>query len=213
MKTFATFQKFSSTEEAEELVQLLQDNNIEYEIVDNSFSVDLTFGSNRQTEKEVKVQQTDFPKVNQLLEKIAEKNIFPLNKDHYLQEFADDELLEIIQKPDEWSKEDYLIAIVLLKSKGKYFTQQQLDEFKQQRLQQLAKPESGNTFWTVLGYLFSLLGGLLGVFIGWHLMTFKKTLPNGQKVYTYTKQARSHGQIIFGLGLLCMVGWIIYKLS
>ena len=212
MRNFITFQKFTSKEAASDLIQLLQDNNIEYEIVDNSFSVDLTFGGDRQSEKEIKLQQSDFLKVNQLLDKNAEDNIKNIDRDHYLFEFNNEELTEIIQKPDEWSKEDYLIAKNILKTKGINLSEDKLEELKQERINELSKPESGDTLWTILGYLFSLLGGFLGVFIGWHLMTFKKTLPNGQKVYNYTDRARFHGQIIFILGLLCMIGWIIYKI-
>ncbi len=210
MNSFSTFQRFSSTEAASDLIELLKNNGIEFEVVDNSFAVDLTFGANTQIEKEVKLKETDFEKVNVLLENIAADNIKDHDNTHYLFDFTEEELIEIIKKPDEWSKEDYLITKKILEKKGIIFSTQQLIELKQERINELAKPESADKLWTMLGYLFSLISGIIGVFIGWHLATFKKTLPNGQKVYNYTEPTRLHGRIIFSIGLVYIIGWMLY---
>ena len=44
-----------------------------------------------------------------------------------------------------------------------------------------------------MGYFFTIIGGLLGIFIGYSLFTVKKTLPNGKKVYSYSENDRKHG--------------------
>ena len=209
-----TFQKFSSRDKAAELIDVLKTNDIIFEVLDNPPTVVLSlYGVQEPDEIIIKLRQTDFTKANDLLNKIAQDNLANLNKDHYLFEFTDEELLEILQKSDEWSKDDYLIAQKILIDRGKKYSKEQLIDFKRQRLQTLAKPESGNKLWTVLGYIFALFGGLFGVFIGWHLIAFKKTLPNGQKVLAYDKQSQKHGQNILIIGIVCFIGWLVYVLK
>ncbi len=212
MSDFVTYQKFWSIDEAVELIQLLKDNDIEFEVVDNSISVDVTFVPNRDREKEVKLRKDDFAKVDELLETIAENNLGNIDKDHYLFQFSQAELLEIIQKPDEWSKEDFLLAKHILATHGIAITSDQVKELKEQRLEKLAEPESGNALWTFLGYVLALGGGVLGILIGWHLMSFKKVLPNGERVYVYTKADRQHGNSIVVLGIVCLIALILYNL-
>jgi hypothetical protein len=212
MSDFITYQKFWSMDEAVELVQLLKDNNVEFEVVDNSISVDVTFVPNRDREKEVKLKREDFAKVDELLEKIAESGLENIDKDHYLFQFSQAELLEIIQKPDEWSKNDFLLAKHILTTQGVTITPDQVKELKEQRLEKLAEPESGNAVWTFLGYVLALGGGILGMLIGWHLMRFKKVLPNGERVYVYRKSDRRHGSIIFVLGIVCFFALILYNI-
>jgi hypothetical protein len=212
MSDFTTYQKFWSMDEAVELIHLLKENGIEFEVVDNSISVDVTFVPNRDREKEVKLRKEDFAKVDELLEKIAESNLENVDKDHYLFQFSQAELLEIIQKPDEWSKDDFLLAKHILTTRGITITSDQVKELKEQRLEKLSEPESGNALWTFIGYVLALGGGVLGILIGWHLMNFKKVLPNGERVYVYTKTARKHGSVIVVLGIVCFCTLILYNL-
>jgi hypothetical protein len=86
------------------------------------------------------------------------------------------------------------------------------DELKKERLHELARPDENNTAWIYIGYICAFLGGLLGIFIGWHLSTFKKTLPDGQKVYGYTTKHRSHGNRILMLGIVMMIFWISFRI-
>ncbi len=210
---FATFQKFSSEENALVLMNILSEERIDFEVANNSPSVNFTLNGTLQNEFEVKVRQEDFQRANQLLEKIARENIGNLSKDHYLFEFSDDELMEILQKPDEWGKEDYLIAQQILKDRGKIISSKQLENFKTQRLQALSKPDEGNTFWTIFGYISALLLGLLGIWIGWHLMGSRKTLPNGQQIFTYNEQNRLHGKRIVFIGISSMIAFIVYMMK
>lgn len=67
--------------------------------------------------------------------------------------------------------------------------------------------------WIYGGYLFALLGGFLGIMIGWHLSSHTKTLPNGQQVYGYSKEDREHGRIIWILGIVMFVIWLVIRFS
>src|SRR5690554_4395036 len=207
---FITFQKFNSAEDAKELISTLKDNGLNVQIEDASPSVDLTFSGNTlQNEIRVKVKQIDFETANQILEKKAKQLIDKFPDDHYLYEFTDDELIEIIEKPDEWSKEDYLLSQKILKDKGLEINKDKVEELRQKRIDDLRKPEKVHTGWIIFGFISTLFGGLLGIFIGWFYLTFKKTDPTGQRFYAYDQKTRIRGQQIFWLGLISLIIWII----
>jgi hypothetical protein len=56
------------------------------------------------------------------------------------------------------------------------------------------------------------LGGFLGVFIGWHLLTYKKTLPNGNRIYAYSGNDRKQGNRILVLGAIFIAIWVLYRI-
>jgi len=51
-----------------------------------------------------------------------------------------------------------------------------LAALSESRLNELRQPEPAQTFWIYAGYFLALLGGLLGIFIGWHLSSHKKNI-------------------------------------
>lgn len=121
-------------------------------------------------------------------------------------------MLDVIIKSDEWNKFDVQLAQKILVKKGKRLSNSEIEEIKRQRILDLAKPEKKQSEWIFVGYISSLLGGLLGIFIGWHLLTFKKTLPNGDRVFNYSNEDRKHGNQILILGIISIVIWTIIKI-
>ena len=117
-------------------------------------------------------------------------------------EFTNEELYEVLLKSDEWNAFDYSLAQKILIQKGKSIDKELLNTLKNERLKDLAKPEGNQKPWIISGYIFSILGGFLGLIIGYSLWTSKKTLPNGQKVNSYSENDRMHGKYIFYIGLI-----------
>lgn len=202
-ENYSIFKKFLTLEQANEVKELLKENGIESLLADNVPPVDVTFsGSTLQNEFEIRIKQSDFKKAEKILEKDAENLIDQIDKDYYLFEFTDEELYEILLKPDQWNALDYTLAKKILKQRGKPIDKELLNSLKNERLKDLAKPEENQNPWIIAGYIFSLLGGFLGLIIGYFLWTSKKTLPNGQKVYSYSANDRKHGKYIFYIGLI-----------
>lgn len=201
--TYSIFRKFSNLEQANELKQLLKEHGIESFVGDNIPPVDITFsGSTLKNEYEVRIKSSEFEKAQDILEKNAKKSIEQIDKDHYLFQFSNEELYEILLKADEWSPFDYSLAQEILKQRGKPIDEELLNSLKKERLKDLAKPEENQRPWIIAGYIFSVLGGFLGIIIGYFLWTSKKTLPNGQKVFSYTENDRKQGKYIFYIGLI-----------
>jgi hypothetical protein len=200
------YKRFYEQERATELTNILTDNGIDFEVTEDKENLDSLYGDKTFSKQYfVKINGDDFKKADSILLKLSEQEIDTADKDHYLYGFTDEELFEIISKPDEWNPFDFQLSKKILRERGKEINQETIDLLKKQRLNDLAKPEEGQRNWIYAGYLFALLGGLIGVFIGWHLSTYRKTLPNGQQVYGYKQEDRKHGRRIWILGAIMFI--------
>lgn len=214
MSDYTIFKKFPTEEQAIALFNLLSDNGVQSVVANNIPPVDITFsGSTLQHQYEVRVKQSEFEKAEKILEQNAENIIDQIDSDHYLYEFSNDELYEILIKPDEWSTLDYTLAQKILKERGKSIDQDLLNSLKNERIRELAKPEEGQEPWIYAGYLFSFLGGFIGIIIGYTLWTSKKTLPNGEKVHSYSESNQKHGKYIFYIGLVTLTIALFLRFS
>ena len=211
--TFSVFRKYPTMEQAKGLEKLLGKNDIKAFIVDNIAPVDSSFsGSTLQNQFEIKIQQSDFERAEKILYEDAENLINQVDKDYYLFDFTDEELYDILLKADEWNELDYKLAQKILTDRGKSIDTDLLKTLKRQRLESLAKPEENQKSWIIAGYVFAILGGLLGIFIGYSLWTSKKSLPNGQRVYSYNEKDRAQGKTIFYIGLIMIIFYMILKI-
>jgi hypothetical protein len=197
------------------LLDLLKSNNIEYQIENIAPSVDITFtggGEGLQDIIAIKLKSEDFSKVDNLLNDIAIKSLDLIGKDHYLYNFTNDELLEILENYDEWNRSDFALAKKILKDRGKEIAEDKVQELIDKKNAELRKPEKGNKAWLIFGYISAILGGFLGIFIGYYHFSFKKSLPTGEKIYVYDAETRKTGLQIFYIGIVSFVIWIVLKL-
>lgn len=208
---FLIFQKFSSQKESLDFGRLLNENGIRYLLEDISVNFDPIL-SNNEFGKEfcVKLQKVDFEKVNEILRQKVKEEIVEVTNDYYLLSFSNEELIDVIQKSDEWNKFDVELALELLKQRGNEVSELQISEITNQRITELSKPEEGQTVYIVIGYISAVCGGLLGIFVGWHLLSFKKTLPNGSRIYAYSESDRKQGNRIFVIGTISILFWFLY---
>jgi hypothetical protein len=210
---FITYQKFDDIVLAEELTDLLEENGIAHEVEEQQFQFDPSFVlSNAKIEYAVKIKSEDFERVTQLTQANEAENIEGVEPDYYLFGFTDEELMEVIAKADEWSAFDVVLARKILGDRGKAISDKDIATLSEKRIEVLEAPDPSQTAWIVIGYICALLGGLLGIFIGWYLTTFKKTLPNGERVYEYSERDRKHGRRIFYIGIIVLVLSIAYKI-
>lgn len=202
-----TFRRFNEPAMAKMLTDLLDKNGIEYEVEDNSLVFNPSFVANDELSKEycIKLRKHDFEQVNALVIADEEQNIDHVEPDYYLFGFSDDELRDILINYDEWGAFDIALAKKILKERGISIDDKEIAVIQAERLDVLSKPEEAQTIWVVIGYMCILLGGILGIFIGWVMWRMKKTLPNGERVYSYTERDRKHGKIIFILSTIMFI--------
>jgi len=209
---FITYQKFDDLALANALAEQLDSHQIKYVIVEESFSFDPSFAMNNALkEYAVKIRSEDFEQANQLLKQDEEIEVTEIGKDYYLFTFTDDELMEVIARADEWSPFDFVLARKILAERSKAMTDDTIAAIEEQRIEELKVPEPPQTLWIIIGYIFAALGGVLGIFVGWHIANYKKTLPDGERVYEYSDSDRRHGKIIFYIAIVVTAIAVIYK--
>ncbi|MEO6150941.1 MAG: hypothetical protein ABIN95_08785 [Mucilaginibacter sp.] len=209
---FITFRKFNDPALAEEMVMILTKNATPFSVTEEMLSFDPTFASSAEAAKDylIKIKQGDFLRAEDSINQSEKEQVDKVAKDHYLLDFNNVELIDIIAKEDEWSNFDVLLARKILTERGIDINESAL---KKERLETLRAPTKANTLIVVIGYLFALLGGGLGCFIGWRLAYAKTTLPNGERVFIYPTNDRKNGERMFWLGIAVFILVVIVKIS
>ena len=186
-----------------EITNLLKANQIAFKVVEDRENLDSLYGDKEFAKQFfIKIDEKDFSKADLIFEQQFLAEIKNVDKDYYLYAFSDGELFDIIRKKDEWGEFDFQLAKVILKERGKEVTAEMVTLLKEKRHQELSKPENDQTNLVYYGYAAALMGGFVGIFIGWHLNTHKKILPNGKQIYAYRDADRKQGLIIFVIGLI-----------
>jgi hypothetical protein len=64
----------------------------------------------------------------------------------------------------------------------------------------------------ITGYVFSLLGGLIGLFIGIHVWR-TNVVVQGEKIYKFDEQSRRHGKIMAIISIVLMLGGCLLQMA
>lgn len=207
---FVTYRKYANKESAIYVVNLLKKNDIANEYIENKSTLDSSFSSVLLNDFEVKIAQEDFIKADEVILLDTENYLKTLPQDYYLFSFSNEELKEIIKKKDEWNDLDYALAVNLLKSRGAEMTKDEILDMHNKRIEELRQPDRSSSKWIDLGYVFAILGGFLGFVIGYLLLTQKKTLPNGERVFANSLEDRKHGKRILYVALFFFMFYVFY---
>lgn len=213
MSEIVTFKKYPDVVQASELKEFLLKNNIECYLADNEPSVDSFILGTPMTDYEVKIKQKDFERATVLVEERSAGMLNNIDPDYYLFTFTNEELYDILLKQDEWNEFDYLLAKKLLTERGKTVDEDMIISLKKQRIADIAKKDPNEKVWMVAGYIFSLLGGFIGIIIGYMLWKSKNSLPDGKSVYSYTEKGRNHGFTIFCIGIIVTAISLLFRFN
>lgn len=217
---FEVYDQFHNQKDAKGLIELLKSNNIPYEVEMPKQLMDTVLGGEAQMPRVfVKVYPNDFQRVNHLVEsdmlRLIQEGKINLQK-HFLNEYTDEELLDVLSKPDEWNFDTTVIAKQLLQLRGVEITDAQIKVLRETRLSEIRKPRKGNIAWLVALLLLSLFGYLflLWWFVGYlanlaicfgmsyYFWMDVTTDPNGGKFYTFDRRTRNWGKALFILTLV-----------
>jgi hypothetical protein len=196
-KELITYRTFDDLALAEDIANTLKQNNIAYELKTFAPKIDIATMTSAAKQYGIMAYPDDFESINKLLQNSVLVDIEKVDADYYLFAFTDDELFDVITKADEWSAFDVMLARKILSDRGRDVSDRNIEHINNDRIEELRQPEPSPTLWIFLGYVFALMGGIIGVFIGRHLHAHKKTLPNGEMVFAYSENDRKHGRNIF----------------
>lgn len=209
---YKTYKIFNDYGLAKELETTLVENNIEYVLDNTSIPFDPSFANNPlNQEYRVKIKPEDFIRTNAVLENEAVLELQHVDHSHYLFDFSNEELIQLIAKRDEWSDFDYLLAKRILEERSVNLEVGELANMEEQRLEELGKPQKVNPGWIYAGFLFALLGGVFGIIMGWFISTNTKTLSNGKITYCYSEADRKKGRVMFYVGIVVLVSFVVLK--
>ncbi|MES2108131.1 MAG: hypothetical protein V4577_05265 [Bacteroidota bacterium] len=217
---FITYQKFNDAALAKQLAELLAEHSISYFIEEGDMVFNPAFSYTDKKEYAVKVKPGDFERINDLLKQDANETMGEVEPDYYLLAFTNEELMDVVTKADEWNVFDVQLARKLLAERGHAISDKEAAEIEEERIEELKKPEPSQNGWVIIGYIIAIgclampfFISVIGLFIGWHLASHKKTLPNGEQIYAYNETDRKHGKRIFYIGIavfLITLGILIY---
>ena len=211
--SFEFYRGFHSMAYAEEFAQFLQSKNIPCRLEKSRPLLDAAIvGHGLVPPALVKIRSRDFKKVNQILTESALKDPAYV-EGHYLQQLDDRELIGIVRKPNDWTVEDAAVARQILNDRGIPIPREHVENFNKKRNEELHRGKKANTGLMFFYFLCFAMAGLLfnpvflagGIILGWYYWKDKGVDNQGQRFYTFAKQTRFYGNIIFYLGWLSLV--------
>jgi hypothetical protein len=173
---------------------------------------EIIIGSDMDKKIHLKIKNSGFRQADKIIEEKIKENISQIESDYYLYSFSNDELFEILSKPDEWSKQDYFISKKILVARGVNLSENNISEIQGNRMKEIKKQEKGSFFWIVIGYILSI-SGIFGFFFGLAYLHAKKILPDGNKVFVYDENTRNHGRNILVVSCVFIIANILTGLG
>jgi hypothetical protein len=203
---YISFKSFPDKQAAEDFSEVLKQEKIPFVIEEDAYVFDPSYANNAWNKAYlVKIAPGDFKKANRAYENYFSGLLSHVESDYYLFSFSNDELKEIVEKPDEWGSLDYALAQKLLNERGVTLSDEHLENLRETRNQTLAEPEKEKPSNILAYYIISIIFFPVGLVIGWIWAYSKKTLPDGKRTYAYHPDTRKHGRIIFALACFLLV--------
>lgn len=133
-----------------------------------------------------------------------------LPENHYLLTSSDEELIEIVGQSSEWSAFDVAHARLLIGKRG--IDLKKVEDQKTEHLHRLQRGRRASKQLIFFGWLFSILGGLIGFGIAWSLSHMKEKTPHGE-FFTYDEESRVVGRKMLRLAMAVIAAATVLRLS
>ena len=177
-------------ESVAEIKAILDAAGISYRVGSTATTFDITaIGSGSDAEVIFSVRRSDFSAARSAMENEFLSDALP--DDYYLLTFSDEELAEILGKPSEWSAFDVAHARKMAEARG--IDEAQVIKKREERIKILQQGKPASRTLLFFGWLFSALGGLIGLGIAWSICHMKEKTPEGE-YYTYDARSREIGR-------------------
>ena len=190
---YIELQRCRGEETASEIAAVLAASDIPHRIASSATRFDLTAdGVNNEAEIIVLVPSDIFEQARSTLESLYLDD--PLPEGHFLESSSNDELLDILSAPNEWSPFDVAHARKLSQERG--LDSEAIDKLASHRsellIDDLKKGRQAPAKLIYSGWVAAIVGGVVGIGIAWSLLYLKEKTPEGE-FYTYDQKARATG--------------------
>jgi len=206
MPELRTYARYYTTEDADDIIELLRENGIRYNFRHEVNQLDnIYIGESLAPMFALQLPVEQFKKVTQLLTEQADKDSQDPNFEHPFQLWEPNELKEVLQHPNDWNAYNLQIAKIILQRNA-----DSLNKVEALLFSEKYKPESISFQWICLGYLLCLLT-ICGIFFGLSIIQAKKTLQDGKVVRLYDENTISHGRVMILIGSVFTILLIVIK--
>ncbi len=210
---FEFYRDFLSIEDAKEFVAMLDQKNIVYSLETSETILDTAIVGNGLIPKAIlKLNPLDFKLVNRLIEAQINQLKYSDLKDHYLNQFSNEELEEIFDKQEEWTIEDITIAQKILEGRGIKIDKKSIQDLRENSFNKIQRGRSGSRFWIVfysLGIAFGLVTTLFLIIAGLGMSYYyaygKNTDSDGTKYFIFDESTRQIGVIMLYGGIALII--------
>jgi len=205
-ETSVELQRCNDAERLERITRILDSAGIAYRRSALPEMFDLgKIGAGENAQVIINVSRKDYAMARAAMEGEDLKTELPAN--HYLLTSTDDELVEIVAHASEWSAFDVAHARRLISQRG--VDLKKVEDKKAERLRQLRQGQRASKKLIFFGWVFSVLGGLIGLGIGWSLAHMKDKTPEGE-FFTYDEESRIIGKRMLKVaGLVFSIGVVL----
>src|SRR5918993_2096184 len=135
---YVTFKTFNDKETAEDFADVLKQASVDFFIEEDALVFDPSYANNPlNKDYAIKVKQAQFKAAEKAYDRYFEGMLDKVPDDYYLFSFTDDELKEILAKPDEWGSFDYQLSQKILKQRGIIISPEEKQALKSERYKAL----------------------------------------------------------------------------
>jgi len=165
MNRFIDYQSFPELEQASGLIEILDSNNIPYEIDDSAARFNLVASTNSPLNQViVRIREIDIDKANLLQADNSDIKI----EDHYLYTFSDKDIIDVIANPIDWSAEEYAIAQKIFKQRNLKASAEEIKAARKQSMSEkisqvieIEKFYKGISIWFYIIAVFSIINSIV----------------------------------------------------
>lgn len=187
---YIELQRCRDSESVDDVTRVLDAEGITYRLGADAPRADLTLlvGSN-EPQVIVSVLEDEYDAARAAMEADSLRTALP--PDHHLLTSTDEEILNIVARPEEWSPYDVAHARRIMNERG--LVPARIETVRKGLLQEIHTGKRAPTSLILAGWVFSLLGGLFGFAIGCSLHYSTEDTPEG-KFPTYDARSRRMGK-------------------
>ncbi len=139
MDEFIEYQRFSTLDEATPLIDLLDINQIPFKIDDSAMRFDMAATSINPLESGIVIQvrEIDRDKIERLNQRSTE---IPVN-DHYMYSLSDNDIIDAIVNPEDWTKEEHVLAQEIFKQRNLKPTAETIKSSRKEKIETVRTEE------------------------------------------------------------------------
>jgi hypothetical protein len=203
MSDLAIYRTFLNEREARALARVLITDSIPCHIQVSRTAELLTWGlksTEYRTQVSVLVPAAFFEQADKALEAAAQKALGKAVSPPFLKDFTDDELVDVVCTPQEWSASDGVAAQRLLADHGIRVAPELIAARRAATLAASRQGRRANPAVIAGGYLLTLAFGIFGMAIGLFLVLSESRDGEGNSFLRFDATTRKHGWLIIVLG-------------